>query len=103
MAKARLDPLIIGLSGTIGDFVFRRSKNGETIISKRPRKTSTPPTEAQQAQQQRFGEASKYASAALADPVLRAVYEDRAAEEGTSAFAAARKDYFQGNDLLAKK
>ena len=39
----------------------------------------------------------------LADPDVRAIYEERAAEEGQSAFALARTDYFQGKDLLSKK
>jgi hypothetical protein len=103
MAKVKLDPLFLGISGTMGDFVFRRSKNGEVIISQRPRKSNTPPSEAQQAQRQRFAEANKYARAALTDSALRAVYEEIAAEEGISAFAAARADYFKGKARLAEK
>jgi hypothetical protein len=103
MAKIKLDPLFAGISGTMGGLVFRTSKNGEVTVSKRPRKSNTPPSEAQQINRQRFAEASKYASAALADPLLRAVYEEIAAQEGLSPFAVARNDYLQGNDRLAKK
>jgi hypothetical protein len=101
MAKAKLDPLFISLSGTMGDVVFRRSKRGEVIIAKRPRKSNAPLSKAQQANRQRFTEASKYASAALADPALRAVYEEIAAQEGISVFAAARAGYFKGKARLA--
>jgi hypothetical protein len=101
MAKVRLDPLFSGMSGGMGGLIFRTLKNGEVTVSRRLRKSNTPPSEAQLAQQKRFGEASKYASVALTDPVLRALYEDRAAEEGITAFAAARSDYLQGNDRLA--
>jgi hypothetical protein len=103
MAKVRLDPLFSGISGRMGDLVFRTSKDGQVTVSQRPRKSDTPPSEAQQANRQRFAEASKYASAVLADPVLRTIYEDMAAEEGLSAFAMARNDYLKGKDLLAKK
>jgi hypothetical protein len=87
----------------MGEFVFRTSKNGQVTVSHRPRKSNTPPSAAQLAQQRRFGEASKYASAALADPDLRAVYEEIAAEEKISAHAAARRDFLKGNDRLAQK
>ena len=103
MPKVKLNPAFLGISGAMGNVVFRTSKNGETFVSKRPRKTTTPPTKAQLAQQRRFGEASKYAKAALADPELRAVYEEIAVDEGISPFAAARNDYLSGNDRLAKK
>jgi hypothetical protein len=103
MAKVRLDPLFSGISGRMGDLVFRTSKNGQVTVSQRPRKSGAAPSEAQQANRQRFAEASKYASAALANPALRAVYENRAAKEGTSAFALARNDYLQGKDLLTEK
>ena len=103
MPKAKLDPLFIGISGTLGDFVFRRSKRGEVIISRRPRKSNAEPSPAQKAQRERFKLANAYANAALADPDLRAIYEERAAKEQKSAFSLARTDYFDGKDLLSKK
>jgi hypothetical protein len=103
MAKIKLDPIFVGISGTIGDIVFRKSKNGETIISRRPRKSNAKPSEAQKAQRQRLTQANAYAKAALADPDLRAVYEEIAAQEGTGAFTAARNDYLKGKALLSKK
>jgi hypothetical protein len=45
--------------------------------------------------------ANAYAKAALADTVLRAVYEEIAAEERLSPFAAARADYFKGKASFA--
>ena len=87
----------------MGDLVFRTSKNGEVTVSHRPRKSGAAPSEAQQANRRRFAEASKYARAALADPAQRAVYEEIAAEEGISPFAAARADYFKGNARLTEK
>jgi hypothetical protein len=39
----------------------------------------------------------------MADPTLRALYEELAAKEGTYPYAMARSDYLTGNDLLSKK
>ena len=103
MPKVKLNPLFDGLSGTIGDLVFKRSSNGQTIVARRPRKSNAEPSPAQLAQRERFKLANGYAQAALADPDLRAFYEERAAKEGKSAFILARTDYFDGKDLRSKK
>ena len=100
MAKIKLDPMFAGISGTLGDLVFKRSKNGETIVSRRPVKSNAEPSPAQKAQRERFKLASAYARAAMADPAVRAVYEERAANEKQGAFALARKAYFDGKVLL---
>jgi hypothetical protein len=102
MAKIKLDPLFAEISGTLGDLVFKRSRNGQTIVSKRPRKSSAEPSPAQLAQRERFRLAAAYATAALADPELGALYRERAAKAGMSAYALARTDYLQGSDLLSK-
>ena len=102
MAKLMLNPLYGGLSGTIGDLVFKRSRNGQTIVARRPRKTNAGPSEAQKAQQERFTQANAYAKAAMADPEVCAIYQERAAKEGKGAFALARSDYFKGKELLSK-
>jgi hypothetical protein len=103
MAKIKLDPLFAAISGTIGDFVFKKSRKGEAIVARRPKKSNAEPSEAQKAQRERFKLANAYAKAAMADPDVRAFYEERAAEEGQGAFALARIDYFNGEDLLSKK
>ena len=103
MAKIKLDPLFAGISGTIGDLVFKRSRNGVTIVARRPTKSNAEPSPAQKAQRERFKLANVYAKAALADPYLRAIYEKRAAKEGQGAFALARMDYLDGKDLLSNK
>ncbi|HUE98906.1 MAG TPA: hypothetical protein VMN99_06605 [Anaerolineales bacterium] len=75
----------------------------KAIISKRPRKSNAEPSPAQMAQRERFSLANAYARAALADPDLGALYQERAANQGKSAFALARTDYFNGKDFLSKK
>ena len=101
MAKIQLDPLFAGLTGTMGDLVFKKSKNGVMFVASRPKKSNAKPSPAQLANRERFTLANAYAKAALADPELRAIYEKIAEEEGKGAFAAAKADYFKGNDLLA--
>jgi hypothetical protein len=103
MAKIKLDPLFASISGTMGGFVFKKSRKGEAIVARRPQKSNTEPSPAQKAQRERFKLANAYARAAVADPVLRAVYEEIAAEAGLSVFAAARADYFKGKDSIAWK
>jgi hypothetical protein len=101
MARIKLDPIFTGISGTLGGFVFKKSKNGETFVSMRPKKLNTKPSPAQLANRERFKLANAYAKAALADPTVRAIYEEIALEEGVSAYAAARDDYLKGNDLFS--
>jgi hypothetical protein len=103
MAKVKLNPVFAEISGTVGGFVFKRSRKGEAILSRHPGKSNAEPSEAQKAQRERFKLATAYAKAALTDPDVRAIYEDRAAAEGQSAFALARMDYFKQRDFLPKK
>lgn len=93
MAKMKLDPLFVELSGTMGNFVFKRSRKGEAIVARRPRKSSTPPSEAQTAHRERFGEAVAYAKHALKDEELSALYRLAGIEKGMSAFHAAVTDF----------
>ena len=103
MAKIKLNPLFDGISGRVGDVVFKKSPNGETIISKYPDMSRVQWSDAQKAHRERFKLANAYAKAAMADPQVRAIYEEIAAQEGTAAYAAARADYFKGKDLLTRK
>ena len=101
MAKIKLDPLFAGISGKIGNVVFKKSANGDIIVSKCPDMSRVKWSEAQKAHRQRFKMANAYAKAALADPNVRAFYEELAAKEGTYPYAMARSDYLSGNDLLS--
>ena len=95
MAKVRLNPMLMGISGTMAGFVFRRSnKKQEAIISQRPRKTNSQPSAAQLAQRERFAQAIAYAKAAMADPESRSHYEDLATRAKTP-FAMAVADYIK--------
>ncbi len=103
MAKAILHPWIEGIQGRLGGLVFRRSSNGETIVSKTPDMTAVVWSPAQQDHRQRFKAAIAYANAAMADPGARTVYEKRAAAGNRRPFQRAVSDYFNGVELLSGK
>jgi hypothetical protein len=59
-------------------------------------------SEAQKAQRQRFKLASAYATAAMADSKVRAIYEKKAKKQNKRARDIAFSDYLEGNDLFSK-
>ncbi len=99
--KVILDPMIEELRGAMEDFVYRTAPNGKVYLSKRPDMSNVKWSKAQKASRQRFQEASKYAKAAMADPQVRAVYEERAAKEHRQPYRVALSDYLKGKDLLS--
>jgi hypothetical protein len=54
----------------------------------------------QKPQPQRFKQAAEYATAAPADPRVRAIYEKRAAKEHMIPYRVALSDYFKGKTLF---
>jgi hypothetical protein len=66
MPKIQLNPLFSGMSGKMGNIIFKTSRNGQTYIASRPKKSNAKPSAAQQAQRERFKLANAYAQAALA-------------------------------------
>ena len=106
MAKVTFDPKFKGMQGIRGKLdglVFRQTPRGETIIAKAPDMSNVVWSPAQKEQRQRMKRATAYAQAAMADPEVRAVYEQRAAEQNRQPFRIAVSDYFKGVDLLSGK
>ena len=107
MAKVRFHPIVEWFTGKMGNLVFRRSHNGKVSVYEAPYMEGIKWSPAQKDHRQRFGEASKYASAAVADPDIRPIYVQMALEQGKNPkrpFDMAVSDYFHnGNDLLWKK
>ena len=101
MPKVKLNPLFAGISGTMGDLVFKRNKNGTTYVARRPRKSNAKPSPAQKKQQQKMKAAHAYATVAMQDPELRAYYEQMVAAMKSDSHPRqlAVTDYLQGNDL----
>jgi hypothetical protein len=87
----------------MGDVVFKRSPNGETIITKRPDMSKVKWSPTQKAHRKRFKQASAYAKAAMADPKIRAMYEKKAAKAHKRPRDLAISAYFKGKDLLSTK
>ena len=102
MAKVKFQSQIVELRGTLNNLVFKRSSQGEILVTKRPDMTRVKWSKAQKAHRQRFKLAVAYARAALAEPKARAGYERRAKKQGKRAWGLAVSDYLQGKDLLAK-
>ena len=107
MAKVSFNPIIKWFTGHIGQLVFRRSHNGKVSVYPTPEMSTVKWSQAQKDHRQRMGEASKYASAAIADPDIRPIYVQMAVDHNMNPgrpFDMAVKDYYHtGNDLLWKK
>ena len=80
--KVILQPSLRGLSGKMGDWVYRYSTGKKkTFIGEMPVRTGEQ-TEGQLAQQERFTDGSGYASEAMENPALSEFYESVAEEMG---------------------
>jgi len=103
MAKIILNPIIERAQGKMGNIVFRRSHTGEMSITKLPDMSKVKWSQAQKAHRQRFKQAVAYAKAAMAEPTVRAVYAETAAQMNKRPLDMAVSDYFKGNDLLSRE
>ena len=107
MAKVRFHPLLEWFTGKMGKLVFRRSHNGKVSLYEAPYMKRIKWSQAQKDHRRRLGEASKYASAAIADPEIRAFYIQMARDRDMNPerpFDMAVSDYYHhGNDLLWRK
>jgi hypothetical protein len=92
MPKVKLHPWIKEISGKMGDIVFKRLPNGETIMTQSPDMTNVEWSEAQQAHRVRFAQAVQNTKAALADPALRAKYEKIAKKQRKRTWDVALSD-----------
>lgn len=100
MAKIAVTPLLEDIRGKLGNLSIRRSRKGRFYLANLPDMSNVKWSDAQKAHRQRFKEAVAYAKAAMADPQVRAHYEQVAAEANRTPFSAAVSDYFKGRDLL---
>lgn len=103
MAKVKFNSIVSGMSGKVGNMVFRQLANGKTVVSARPNTSRVKLSEAQAAQRQRFKEAATYAKSALEDPEVCLIYEKMAVGTHLTPYNMAIADYLNGNNLLAKK
>jgi len=91
MAKVRRNPVVDGISGSIGDLVFRQMPDGSTYISKKHDFSRRKFSQGQKDHQSRFRQAVAYArEAAKSQPV----YAELAAGTIMSPYNIALSDWF---------
>jgi hypothetical protein len=102
MAIVKLDPLFKDMHGKIGDLVFRRGRNGQTIISRAPQKKQPKSRKARKAREEQnarqrrlMDEAHIYARTAMADPQRRAYFQKQARRKKGSAYRLAFGNFFK--------
>src|SRR5436190_5798284 len=99
MAFSDDNVLTYGLRGAVGRLVVFRKKGDKTVVSKRPRfKPGYIPTVDQQIVREKFNDASRYAKAAIQDPLVKAGYE-AVTRPGQSAYNIAFQDAFNPPEL----
>lgn len=102
MAKVILNPTLEGLSGRIGDQVYRyNSRTGKTSVSKVPDMTKVKWSKAQKAQRRRFKKAVAHVKRLKTQPAVWAIYQKVAKRKKKRAWDVAMRDYFQGSLLIA--
>ena len=102
MTKVRLQPGLRELRGKMGDWTYR-VMNGKQTIMKTPDMSNVQWSEAQKSNRGRFAEAIAYAKQAMADPKLRAHYQELGKKADRQPFRVAVSDYCAGRNLLEKK
>ena len=91
MAKVRKNPVVRGISGSIGSMVFRQMPGGETWVSGKPDFSRRKFSQGQKSHQRRFREAAAYArQAAKKYPI----YAQLAAGTVKSPYNWALSDWF---------
>jgi len=91
MAKARKNAIVLGLSGSIGDLVFRQMPDGSTRVSRKPDFSRRVFSQGQKDHQSRFQQAAAYArEAAKTQPI----YAELASGTAKSAYNVALSDWF---------
>ena len=92
MATVTNNIVTLGLSGKVGNLVFRRRGNKTTVYVQSPRKA--PLSEKQKQAQQRFAEAVSLAKQALSDESGLRKFEELAKKEGKESAYSAAVAYF---------
>jgi hypothetical protein len=92
MAKAKLNPILTEIHGTMGDMVFRRTPSGGISLIRKADMSDVKWSPAQKANRRRFRDAVALARQALADPAQRKKYEKIALVSGRRAIDVAISD-----------
>jgi len=99
MAKAKLNPILESVRGTIGDMVLKQY-GSRLVISRKPVWRNRTFSEAQRAEQAKFREAARYAKRLMADPRAREVYEDKARLQGKLVRSLIISDFLNSPSIM---
>ena len=102
MPKVRFKEMVVEIQGTMYDVVFKKSPGGKMIVTKKPDMSRVRRSKAQKDHRKRMRKANDYAAAAMADPQVRAIYEEIAAKAHRQPYRVAVSDYYKGKNLLPK-
>ena len=103
MPKVKLAPFIEEIHGTLYDMVFKKTPQGEMIVTKKPDMSRVKWSKAQKANRKHMSEAITAAQLALMDPKVRAKYERKAKKQGRRAWNLALSDCLKGKDLRGRR
>ncbi len=103
MPKVILAPFIEEIHGTLYDMVFKKTPQGEMIVTKKPDMSKVKWSKAQKANRKHMSEAITATQIALLDPKVRARYERKAKKQGRRAWNLALSDCLKGKDLRARR
>jgi hypothetical protein len=98
MAEITLNPMIQTIHGKYGRLVFRRGPRGKTFLIKLADMSNVKWSDAQTRHRQQFKAANEYARAAMANPEMRAMYEEMAREQNRRPYRLAVSDYFKNRE-----
>jgi len=98
MAEITFHPMIKTMHGKSGGLVFRRAPSGKTFLIKLADMSNVTWSEAQRRHRQEFKAANAYAREAMADPELRARYEEMARKQNKRPYHLAVSDYFKSRE-----
>jgi hypothetical protein len=99
--RVELNPTVEKYRGKIGKLTYRWMYGKQTVM-KTPDMSNVKWSKAQKANRERFAEAILYAHQAMADPKVRAHYEEIAEKADRQPFRVAVSDYLAGKNLLEK-
>ena len=103
MPKVKLNSMIVEIQGTLYDLVFKKSPQGEMIVTKKPDMSRVKWSKAQKDQRKRFKAGVAAVQAALREPKVRLKYDRKAKKQDKRAWDLAMSDYFAGKDLYTKR
>ncbi len=91
MANVKLNPVLDGVHGMIGDLIFKQYQD-QTVLARKPDAVHQPNSAAQLAVREKFRLAAFYGKTAIADPTTKALYAAKSKQKGVPVFARFRQN-----------